>query len=318
VVFSCLCIGLLRASVASSEPSEGAVNPKATLPNVAYGADPAQVLDFWKAESKEPTPLVFYIHGGGWMGGDKGQVAGLPEVLAAGVSFVSVEYRSLRQAYLADVRPPLAWPMHDIARALQFVRSKAAEWHIDKTRICAFGNSAGACSGLWLAFHDDMADPESSDPVARESTRLACVAGVSAQTTLDPLQMKAWIPDIDYGAQAFGIGVDAAHGLMPFENFLAQRDRLLPWIQEYSPYELVTSDDPPIYLQYMTPPTRQRALAPEHSANFGVRLKRKLETVGVECELVYPHAFGVVHRQPWEFVIAKLKPAPATPSPPAR
>lgn len=55
--------------------------------------------------------------------------------------------------------------------ALQFVRSKAKEWNIDKTRIGAAGESAGDCSSLWLASHDDLADPESEDSVARELTR---------------------------------------------------------------------------------------------------------------------------------------------------
>lgn len=49
------------------------------------------------------------------------------------------------------VKPPVKVPLHDAARALQFVRSKAAEWNIDKQRIGAAGGSAGACSSLWLA-----------------------------------------------------------------------------------------------------------------------------------------------------------------------
>jgi hypothetical protein len=33
-----------------------------------------------------------------------------------------------------------------------------------------------------------------------------------------------------------------------FEAFLAAREKILPWIAEYSPYALVSSDDPPVYL----------------------------------------------------------------------
>ncbi len=47
--------------------------------------------------------------------------------------------------------PPVKGPLHDAARALQFVCSKSAEWNIDKQRIGASGGSAGACSSLWLA-----------------------------------------------------------------------------------------------------------------------------------------------------------------------
>jgi hypothetical protein len=42
-------------------------------------------MDFWKAESSKPTPLVFFIHGGGWKDNDKNKVTGVKEYLAAGV-----------------------------------------------------------------------------------------------------------------------------------------------------------------------------------------------------------------------------------------
>ena len=41
------------------------------LSDVPYGKHPRQVLDYYPAKSDKPTPVVFYIHGGGWQGGDK-------------------------------------------------------------------------------------------------------------------------------------------------------------------------------------------------------------------------------------------------------
>jgi acetyl esterase/lipase len=174
----------------------------ATLTNVAYGEHPRQVMDFWKATSDRPAPVVFYMHGGGWVNGDKGDIrkVGLQKYLDAGISVVSINYRYVQQAQIAGAKPPVEWPLHDAARALQFVRSKASEWNIDKKRIAASGTSAGACSSLWLAFHDDMADANSSDPVARESTRLWCAAVNVPQTSLDPKQMQEWTPNSRYGA----------------------------------------------------------------------------------------------------------------------
>ena len=49
-----------------------------------------------------------------------------------------------------------------------------------------------------------MADPKSADPVARESTRLWCAGVVMAQTSLDPAQLREWIPNATYGGHAFG------------------------------------------------------------------------------------------------------------------
>ena len=45
--------------------------PKPTQADVAYGKHPKQVLDFWKADTPKPAPLLFFTHGGGWMSGDK-------------------------------------------------------------------------------------------------------------------------------------------------------------------------------------------------------------------------------------------------------
>lgn len=192
--------------------------------------------------------------------------------------------------------------------ALQFVRSKAAEWNIDKARIGASGGSAGACSSLWLALQNDLADPKSSDPVARESTRLWCAAVTDAQTSLDPQQMREWIPHIRYGSHAFGIfkqmdGKDKED----FDALLAQRERILPWIQEYSPYGLASADDPPIYLYYSAPPAPgPDEKDPVHSATFGVKLREKLRQIGVECDLVYPGAPEVRHAHVHDGLIEKL------------
>ncbi len=191
-------------------------------------------------------------------------------------------------------------PLHDAARALQFIRSQSEAWNLDKQRVGAAGGSAGACSSLWLAFHDDLADPDSDDPVARESSRLWCAAVRGAQTTLDPSQMKQWTPNSRYGAHAFG--------LKNFAEFLAQREEILPWIAEYSPYALVSADDPPVYLIYSGPPAiGQPQKDPTHTANFGLKLREHCDNLGVACELNYPDAADVKHESPTDFLIDSLR-----------
>lgn len=304
----CMPLAALAAEKAAAKKSAPPPGPKPTAANVAYGTHPKQVLDFWKAESDKPTPVVFFIHGGGWQAGSKDRVGGLKEYLAAGISVVSVEYRFIAEATADKVVPPVKGPLHDAARALQFVRSKAAEWNIDKDRIGASGGSAGACSSLWLAFHPDMADPKSSDPVARESTRLWCAAVTGAQTTLDPQQMKEWTPNSRYGGHAFGFAADKEKSLSQFDAFLAGREKILPWIAEYSPYALVTADDPPVYLIYGAPPALGKdEKDPTHTSNFGVKLQEKCKAAGVACELVYPGAPDVKHPSVQDYLINILK-----------
>src|SRR5919199_3281064 len=152
-------------------PGLRADEPKRIL-NLPYGTHPRQVLDFYQARSDRPTPVVFYIHGGGWKAGDK-KINPRP-FLDKGLSVVAINYRYVKNGVEEKIEPPVKAPLEDAARALQFVRSRAAEWNLDKKRIGATGGSAGACSSLWLVFHDDMADAKSDDPIARESTRLWC------------------------------------------------------------------------------------------------------------------------------------------------
>jgi acetyl esterase/lipase len=310
-----ILILLLAASLHAQTPAP-AVKPAAapkrapTAANVPYGSHERQVLDFYKADSSKPTPLLFFIHGGGWVAGDKSGVGELEACLKAGISVISINYRYSWQAQLAGVMPPVQWPLEDAARALQFVRSRAVEWNIDKKRIGASGGSAGACSSLYLAFHDDMADPKSSDPISHESTRLWCAAVSGAQTSLDPKQLKEWTPNSRYGGHAFGFMDPNERKTRDtrFAEFLEKRESVLKWIKMYSPYELVSKDDPPVYLYYSSAPAiGQEQKDPTHTSNYGVKLQEHCREIGDECELVYPGAPEVKHRSIAEFLIATLK-----------
>src|SRR5260370_256799 len=65
--------------------------PAPTIRDIRYGEHPKQTIDFYKANSDRPTPLVVFIHGGGWTAGTKNNVAGLALFLDAGISVASVE-----------------------------------------------------------------------------------------------------------------------------------------------------------------------------------------------------------------------------------
>jgi len=290
-----------RAKTAKKAPAYDTSVPKPTLTNIRYGKHERNVLDFWKASSRKPTPLVFVIHGGSWTGNSKEIIqrfVDVPALLKEGISVVAINYRFVQPA--EGVNPPVKTPLYDAARALQFVRSKANEWNIDRTRIGAAGGSAGACSCLWLAYHDDLADLTSADPVTHESTRFCCVGVMFPQTTLDPKQMKEWTPNSTYGGHAFG--------KKNFAQFLAERESILPWIAEYSPYALVSADDPPACLFYRRPPAiGKNQKDPTHTANFGVKLQEHCVEFGVKCEVVYPGASNVRYKTATDYLIATLK-----------
>ncbi len=275
---------------------------------VSYGPHPKQVLDFYQADSSEPTPVVVYIHGGAWLGGTREVNPNTVRALHyAKISLVAISYRFTTEA--EGIEPPVKAPLLDAARAVQFVRSRADEWNIDKQKVAATGGSAGGFSSLWLAFHDDLADPQANDPVLRESTRLACAAVNGAQTTLDPQLMQKWTPNAAAGWHAFGLRGDPEKKLSPFEQFLAERERILPWIKEYSPIDHVTADDPPIGLYYGGKPMLgQKQADPLHNPNWGVPLAEKCRSVGVECRLYYDGAQDENLRTSNAFLINRLRP----------
>src|SRR5258706_3408259 len=155
--------GLLLCAIGAFAQAVPA-GPAPTLRDIHYGLHPKQTVDFYKANSDRPTPLVVFIHGGGWTAGTKNNVAGLQQFLDAGISVASVEYRFIQDAMDAGIEPPVRAPLYDAARAIQLLRSSAGELNFDKKRVAYIGSSACAFTSLRLALHEDFADTSSSDP----------------------------------------------------------------------------------------------------------------------------------------------------------
>lgn len=284
-----------------------------TVADYAYGKDsPRQVFDFFQAKSDKPTPVVLLIHGGGWRNGDKTNygTSAIKPYLDAGISVAAVNYRFIEQAMEQHVDPPVKACLYDAARALQTIRSKAKEWNVDPNRVGATGSSAGACTSLWLAMHDDLAKPDSSDPIARQSTRLTCAAVNAAQTSLDPVQLREWISNAEYGGHAFGFTKAGRRRPEEFALLMENREKLLPLIKEYSPIESASKDDPPIFMAYPSqkqPPSKgQKESDPTHSAMYGVGLEEKLKGLGVEVVLDYPGHEDSKYGSIEKFLIKKL------------
>lgn len=251
--------------------------PKADIENGKYGQYERNVFDLWKPKSKRPTPLVVYIHGGGFVNGDKGNLSAnlLQRLLDNGIAVMAINYR-LYPALFPD-------PLMDSARAIQFARSKAAEFNIDKTKVAATGSSAGGLTSLWIGFHDDLADPKSTDPVLRESTRLSSMAVFSAQTTLEPSIVG---PRVGAITLKHGFYTGKFFGLKPEEMNSPKAQAL---VKEASPLHFLTKDDPSVWAFYSVaqkPQTAETTLSDAiHHPNFGVVLKEEMDKVKVFCKL---------------------------------
>src|SRR5438128_7617637 len=122
LIVVCAAVVLLGSSAEAQQPKARSL-PAPDVSNAAYGPHERNVLDLWKATSVRPTPLVVYIHGGGFRQGDKDNLSPLllKLCLEREISVGAINYRLSQQA-------PYPAPMHDGARAIQFFRSRAKEW----------------------------------------------------------------------------------------------------------------------------------------------------------------------------------------------
>jgi len=239
---------LLAGGLAGADPETPKEKPQKheiepTFDNFAYGPDESNRLDFWKATSDKPTPVIVEIHGGGFYEGDKHgfrrDVRDISRCMDAGVSLASIDYRFIGKAPLYDI-------LRDSARAIQFLRFKAAEWNIDKTHIASFGESAGAGTSLWLAFHDDLADPNSPDPVLRESTRLVAAGAQAPQATYDFTQWPEVLHLPQYIWYLSSMRISPAYYHMSFLGPYTEKGKKMR--ADLDIVSWADPKDPPIYL----------------------------------------------------------------------
>jgi len=152
------------------------------LKDIPYGDHYRNVLDVAFDPTQGQRETIIYFHGGGFEAGDKRVFWNKKKVInkfkRLGVTLISVNYRFLEHAPIQDI-------MKDIKRSIQFVRYNAADLGVDKSNIYIYGASAGGGAAQYLAFHDDMKNVNSYDPVEWESTRVSAVGIIDSQYSYD-------------------------------------------------------------------------------------------------------------------------------------
>ncbi len=284
VIAIAVLLGVASAadSQVQRQPPPDRGTPPPSFTDVAYGPDERNVLDLWQAASEKPAPLVVFIHAGGFRTGDK-RVLPPPLVrrcLERGISVASINYRlSATSTFPAF--------MLDGARAVQYLRYRAAEWNLDPTRVACCGGSAGAGISLWLAFHDDLADPRSEDLVLRESTRLTAAGSFNGQCSYDPSFIKEHIG----GSGELHPALLPFYGLAPEQVGTPEAQALY---DRAAPITYLSADDPPVFAFYtyrMTPVPLPPDADPDvviHHPQFGVVLKQRMAALGITCVLRLP------------------------------
>jgi acetyl esterase/lipase len=266
---------------ASGLAQDKTAKPAPEFADVTYGPHERNVFDLWRPKGDGPFPLVLYIHGGGFMAGDKKSLgaAALQGYLNANWAVAAINYR------FTNVAPEPAQYL-DCARALQTLRHRAKEWKLDPRLVASTGGSAGAGTSMWLAFHDDLADPKSDDPVARESTRLTCISVNDGQCSYDPrFAEKIGMPRPNFDRHRFFL---AFYGIKADE---IDTPKAYARYEEAAPITYLTKDDPPAMLSYSYPNEEVDAKSNielvVHHPKLGLALKQRMDQLGIECRVFY-------------------------------
>lgn len=134
--------------------------------NVAYGPDARHRLDvFSSARTRaELVPIVLFVHGGGYVGGNKA-TPGTPFYQSVGAFWVRSGMVGVNVTY--RLAPQHAWPSGaaDLGEALKWVRENAEAYGGDPDRIVLMGHSAGASHVATYIFNETLQPAGGDDGV---------------------------------------------------------------------------------------------------------------------------------------------------------
>lgn len=266
--FSIVIIAQINPNFKPIPANAGVNNPNAVFArNINYdNIDPErQLFHLFLPDTSGTFPLIVYIHGGGFTGGNPGVVFENLErreeikfFLENGFAYASFGYRIIESNGPDTVG--VIKSLTDAKRALQFVRYYADDLHINSNKIALIGSSAGSGTSLWLGTRSDMADPNAEDPVLSESTRVCAVVANGSQATYD---IYKWETEIyqNYDDEGNDYTLDSMANLLSFErlsNFYGGLDSLYQivydsaFIQYREDVDMLyhmSSDDPPIFIK---------------------------------------------------------------------
>lgn len=139
------------STILSSTPSPSTTlveTPYTTVARVPFTE--LLVLDVYQPPGIGPRPVAVLVHGGGWVGGERADIADLAALLATeGFVVYNISYRTIA---LGGSYP---FTFDDIACGVRFARATAGEYAGDGNSVALIGYSAGAHLGAVVALAGD-------------------------------------------------------------------------------------------------------------------------------------------------------------------
>jgi acetyl esterase/lipase len=228
------------------------ITPGLVVRNIIYCTNnvPLKMDVYFPQALDGPTPALLYIHGGGWVVGDKDKSLGLddiPALTAAGYLVAAVEYRR-------SVKYPFPAMVLDVKCAVRFLRARAAEFNVRPDRIGAWGSSAGGHIVSLLGLADESAGWDVGE-YSEQSSRVQAVVDMFGPSDLtDPVYQEKF----------------KRKGYLLFDVAAPS----LELLASASPVTYVSADDPPFLIihgdQDMVVKLGQSELLYQRLVSFGV------------------------------------------------
>lgn len=210
--------------------------------------NPRQKLDLiLPDEGDGPFPLIVFVHGGGWVSGDKrdNTMPGPFKAVSQGYAIASIEYR---------LAPAVTWPLplYDVKAAVRYLRAHAEEYHLKTDKICAWGNSAGghlvnmlaATGGRPIEEDLTMGNPD-------QSSAVQCLVAFYSPSDMYQIDITNQLPlDLVQDTTGTDVGqADQREGMNMPHNMIAgfKLSRNRAAAEYLSPINFVTEDFPPAY-----------------------------------------------------------------------
>lgn len=119
-------------------------------------------INIWKGEGEDPQPVVLFVHGGAWEGGDNHldtskseQIQSIMALRQCGITIAAPTYRFSNESIFPA-------QIHDVKAAIRYLKANANTYGIDPQRILTMGESAGSQLALLAAVSNGEADLEGS------------------------------------------------------------------------------------------------------------------------------------------------------------
>lgn len=259
-------------------------------------------LDLARPDGDGPFPAIVFIHGGGWLGGNRqAYKSQISEAAQRGYVAATISYRLMKfdqaKKETTTATPRFPAQIHDAKAAIRWLRANAAKYHVDANRIGVTGGSAGGHLSLLVGLTDRDSKLEGEGGNLDQSSRVQAVVNVFGPTemaTCHKASSVAWIFRLFMG----GVPEESA------ETYVAA-----------SPVTYVSKDDPPV----LTLHGDRDELVPIDQATA---LDKKMKEAGASHTLMIfegqGHGFGGEYAKKaadatWSFFDQHLKPANANP-----